>query len=175
MFSIQHQRAVLSHLNVRAEKHGDEGHGAADLKITFTAGNGILSEFHPVLRSSMYKPADTPADQEEIFKPDPDALTVRRFGNLIETLRLKHTITGANVVIGFGVGGASDIELETVDVDGFTAELLEGGSVNITFRVKCAPTADQIARLYEVLGGEIDITVTPPVDPQGSMFDETEN
>lgn len=172
MFSIHQQTAKLAHLNVRAEKHGDEDVGAADLKITFTDSSGILSEFHPTLRSMMYKAPKTPADQEDIFEPAQESLTVRRFGTLIEVLRLKHEVKGATVIIGFGLGGASDIELETVDVDHFSAELLEGGSVNLTFRVKCAPTSDQIARLYEVLGGEITITVMPPDDPQQSLLPE---
>jgi hypothetical protein len=170
MFSIQQQTATLAHLNVRAEKHGDEDVGAADLKISLTASNGILAEFHPVLRAAFYKAPETPPDQDEIFQSPADALTVRKFGTLIETVRLKHEIRGAAVTIGFGLGGASDIKLETVDVDHFAAELLEGGSCNITFRVKCSPSSDQIARLYEVLGGEIDITVTPPVNPQGSLL-----
>lgn len=172
MFSIQQQIAKLAHLNVRAEKHGDEDQGAADLKIELTASNGILAEFHPVLRSSFYKAPETPENQEDIFQPDPDALTVRRFGDLIQTFRLKHAVKGATVTIGFGLGGPSDIELETADVDKFTCELMEGGSVHLTFRVACHPTADQIAKLYEILGGEIEITVTPPQSPQQEMFEE---
>lgn len=166
MFSITEQTATLAHINVRTERHGDEPAGAADLKINFTDGNGVLSEFHPVLRSFLYKQEESP-DQGEM--PVGDALTVRRFGDLIEKIRLKHELVGAKVLIGFGLGGASDIELDPADVDGFAAELMEGGSVVITFRVKCHPSGEQIKKLYEVLGNEITISITPAQEKQQSL------
>ncbi|CAB3643434.1 hypothetical protein LMG26685_02160 [Achromobacter mucicolens] len=166
MFSISEQTATLAHINVRTERHGDEPAGAADLKINFTDGNGVLSEFHPVLRSFLYKQEESP-DQGEM--PVGDALTVRRFGDLIEKIRLKHELVGAKVLIGFGLGGASDIELDPADVDGFAAELMEGGSVVITFRVKCHPSGEQIKKLYEVLGNEITISITPAQEKQQSL------
>ncbi|MGV8617399.1 hypothetical protein ACV36Q_30100 [Pseudomonas aeruginosa] len=55
MFSITEQTATLAYINVRTERHGEEPAGAADLKIQFTAGNGVLSEFHPRLRHALYK------------------------------------------------------------------------------------------------------------------------
>lgn len=167
MFSITEQTATLAHINVRTERHGEEPAGAADLKISFTDGNGVLSEFHPVLRSFLYKQEESP-DQAEM--PVGEALTVRRFGDLIEKLRLKHELVGAKVLIGFGLGGAgSDIELETVDVDGFSAELMEGGSVILTFRIKATPSGEQMKRLYEVMGGEIDISITPAIEKQATL------
>lgn len=168
MFSITEQTATLAHINVRTERHGDEPAGAADLKIHFTEGNGILSEFHPTLRSMLYKAEESPEQGE---MPVGEALTVRRFGDLIEKIRLKHDLIGASVVIGFGLGGSSDIQLDTADVDGFAAEIMEGGSVIITFRIKSHPTGEQIKRLYEVLGSEITISVTPAVEKQGSLLE----
>jgi len=166
MFSITEQTATLAHINVRTERHGEEPAGAADLKISFTDGNGVLSEFHSALRSWLYKQEESP-DQAEM--PVGDALTVRRFGDLIEKIRLKHELIGAKVLIGFGLGGASDIELDPADVDGFAAELMEGGSVIITFRVKCHPSGEQVKKLYEVLGNDITISITPAVEKQGSL------
>lgn len=166
MFSITKQTATLAHINVRTERHGEEPAGAADLKISFTDGNGVLSEFHPVLRSFLYKQEESP-DQAEM--PVGEALTVRRFGDLIEKLRLKHELIGASVLIAFGLGGDSDIELETADVDGFSVEMMEGGSVITTFRVKCHPSGEQVKKLYEVLGNQITITITPAQEKQGSL------
>lgn len=166
MFSITEQTATLAHINVRTERHGEEPAGAADLKISFTDSNNVLSEFHPVLRSFLYKQEESP-DQGEM--PVGDALTVRRFGDLIEKIRLKHELIGASVVIGFGLGGASDIELDTADVDGFAVEMMEGGSVITTFRVKCHPSGEQIKKLSEVLGNDITISITPAVEKQQTL------
>lgn len=170
MFSLESQKVTLAHLNVRPENHGDEKVGGADLKIAFTETNGLLAMFHPVLRDALYRKEDSPPDQEEIFEGSPaDALTVRKFGDLIGALRLKHELKGAQVVIGFGLGGASNIDFETADVDHFSVELMEGGSARYGFRVKCNPTGEQIKRLYEVLGGEVDISVKPAVEKQQSL------
>lgn len=173
MFSLESQKVTLAHLNVRPEKHGDENVGGADLKIAFTASNGLLALFHPMLRSALYRAEETPPEQEEIFEGSPaDARTVRTFSDLIGVIRLKHELKGATVVIGFGLGGSSDIELETVDVDHFTVDVMEGGSAHYTFRVKANPSGEQVKRLYEVMGGEIDITVTPAIEAQASLLDE---
>lgn len=167
MFSLANQKATLAHLNVRPENHGDEKVGGADLKIAFVDSNGLLSEFHPRLRHAFYKVDEHPdVPGFEAVAPEP---TVRVFGDLIGSLRLKHELKGARVVIGFGLGGASDIDFETTDVDHFSVDLLEGGSARYCFRVKCNPTGEQIKRLYEVLGGEVDISVTPAVEKQQTL------
>ncbi len=167
MFSITEQTATLAHINVRTERHGEEPAGAADLKIQFTAGNGVLSEFHPRLRHALYKAEENPAQGSvDGVKPEP---TVRVFGDLIEKICLKHELVGAKVLIDFGLGGDSDIELDTADVDGFAVEMMEGGSVVTTFRVKCHPSGDQVKKLYEVLGNEITISITPAAEKQGSL------
>lgn len=167
MFSITEQTATLAHINVRTERHGEEPAGAADLKISFTDGNGVLSEFHPRLRHALYKAEEDPQQGSvDGVQPEP---TVRVFGDLIEKIRLKHELIGAKVLIGFGLGGSSDIELDPADVDGFGLELMEGGTVITTFRVKCHPSGEQIKKLYEVLGNEITITVTPAVEKQQTL------
>lgn len=165
MFELETTRARLVHINPRTEKHGDQDVPAADVRIQVIQGNGILALFAPTLRNSLYE-TDTSDGQLEGV----EALTKLRYPGLIERLRLNTKLTGAEVVIGFGLGDSSDINLDTVDVDGFAVELMEGGSVSLTFRVKTTATGEQIKKLYEVLGGEIDITVTPPVDPQGSLL-----
>lgn len=166
MFSLQQAKVVLEHINVRTERHGDEKEPAADLKIRMNTGNEILSEFHPTLRSMAYKSDE---GQTEIEGVEP-AFSVRRFGDLIERLRLKYELVGADVSIEFGTGNAaSNIDMQTVDVNGFNVELMEGGSVVTMFRVQCRPSGEQIKRLYELLGHEITMTVTPAAEKQGSL------
>lgn len=169
-FQLEEQTAVLLHINPRPEKHGEENVPAADLKIEVTTGNEILSMFHPTLRSFLYKTDESEIQLEGV---DP-SLTQLRFGTLIERLRLDRSLKGADVNIGFGLGGSSDVELETVDVDSFAATLMEGGSVSVTFRVKARPTGEQIRKLYEVMGNEITISVTPAIEKQGSLGLPTE-
>lgn len=164
-FSLEQQTAILVHINPRAEKHGEENEPAADLKVQVTESNEHLSLFHPSLRSFLYKEDDSDGQLDGV---EP-SLTKLRFGTLLERLKFDKSLKGADVVIGFGIGGVSDIELETVDVDGFVCTLMEGGSVQYTFRIKARPTGEQIKKLYEVMGNEITISVTPAIEKQGAL------
>lgn len=51
MFELNQQQAKLNSVNPRAEKHGTENVMAADLGFTVKVANGVLSEFHPKLRT----------------------------------------------------------------------------------------------------------------------------
>lgn len=164
-FELEQSKVTLVHLNPRTEKHGDADVPACDLKIQLHDTNGMLAMFHPTLRSHLYE-SDS-SDQSVI--EGVEGLTRRRFGSLIERVRLSTSLKGADVVIGFGLGDKSDIPLDTVDVDSFILDLLEGGTVGLTFRIKARPTGEQMRRLYEVMGGEVDLTVTPAVEKQGSL------
>jgi len=163
-FSLYRQTAILAHINIRDERQNGEHNSAADLKINFVSDSGILSEFHPRLRHALYKMADS-NDTIMAVAGEP---TVRVFDTLIDKLHLRHNLIGANVVIEFGLG-MPDISMSTVDVDGFTAELMDGGTVNLQFRVKARPTGEQIKRLYEMLGNEITISVEPAIEKQGKL------
>lgn len=82
-FSIIDQTATLNHINVRSEKHGGENVGGADLRISFTESAGILAEFHPSMRCHFYV-----ADEEQGQLEGVEALTKRRFGDLVERVRV---------------------------------------------------------------------------------------
>jgi len=164
-FELSQQTAKLLHINPRTERHGDEEVPAADLKIEIIDSNEILSMFHPTLRSFLYVEEDTD-DQLEGIEP---RLTKLRFSSLLERLTFDTALKGADVTISFGLGGSSDIELQTVDVDKFRCTLMEGGSVGLVFRIKAQPTGEQIKKLYEVLGSEITLTVVPAIEKQGSL------
>lgn len=165
IFELEKQTATLLHINPRPEMHGEEKKPAADLKIEIIDSNELLSMFHPTLRSFLYKANESEGGLENV---EPK-LSVLRFGSLIERIRLDMNLKGANVQIGFGLGGQSDIELDTVDVDSFVVTLMEGGTIGLVFRVKARPSGDQIKKLYEVMGREITIDVTPAIEKQGAL------
>jgi len=163
-FSLDRQTSILAHINIRDERQNGEHNSAADLKIQFVSDSGILSEFHPRLRHALYKLADS-TDTIMAVAGEP---TVRVFDTLIDKLHLRHNLIGADVVIEFGLG-MPNISLDTVDVDSFTVELMDGGTVDLQFRIKSRPTGEQIKRLYEMLGNEITISVTPAIEKQSKL------
>lgn len=83
MLALEKQTGQFQNFNLRPEKHGDENVPGADLKISFTDGNGVLSEFHPVLRSFLYKQEESP-DQAEM--PVGDARDARQLLPKLQSL-----------------------------------------------------------------------------------------
>lgn len=166
-FELIEQTAKLSHINVRSETHGGETVVGADLKIVFVENNGILSEFHPRLRFAFYMKDENPQQASlEGQEPEP---SIRVFGGLIKGFDIEYDLKGAEVVIKYGLGGSSDIHLETANINSFKVGLLEGGSVSMSFVIKCNPTSDQVSKLTELLGNEITISVKPAEEKQGSL------
>lgn len=99
-FQLEAAKAHLVHINPRTEKHGEQDVPAADLKFQMTESNGILAMFHPTLRSHLYEKEDANEQLEGV-----EALTRLRFGSLITRIRIGYALKGADVVIGFGLGG----------------------------------------------------------------------
>lgn len=49
------------------------------------------------------------------------------------------------------------------------AHCTEGGTVQLTFRVRCKPDEKQAGRIYTLQQRELEITLTPPADGQMDM------
>jgi len=158
MFDLDTTQVKLASVNARAELHGDDPKPAFDLKIEATLANDILVQFDPTLRTMLFKMDDAPDLVDQI---DPTALTALRFPKL-GTLKWDWAGTGYDVAVGYGIGGASDIQLADCKVDKFQFQPLNGGSVLVTFRVIAHPETADIGKLCEFIQQNIDITVTPP-------------
>lgn len=158
-FSLNKQSVTLEHLNVRAELHGEDPQPAADIKFSWSTGNDVLSEFHPSLKGMMFRAPDV-GEQSELID-DPNYLPHLRFPAL-GPLHWDGEIVGATVTIHWGSSGKGDVVLETCVVDKFRFELVEGGSVHVTLRVKCHPNEAQVGKLFSKLGCETEISIVPP-------------
>lgn len=167
--SFARQTGTLTNLNLRAETHGDEHKTGADLTVAVTVSNDYLAEFHPTLKGAFYR-APHPSEMDLADKANEDktpALTRLVFGNRVEGLRWRQDIVGATFIVHFGTSGKSDIQLDNkVTVDGFTFTFLDGGSVKITFRVKCLPDEKQIGKLSLLIGNQIEFSLQPPATPE---------
>lgn len=157
MFELK-QAVKLASVNARAELHGDDPKPAFDLKIEATMVNDALIHFHPELRQVLYKKDETPDLVDQI---NPEALTVLRFPKM-GPLKWDWEGIGYSVTVGYGIGGASDIQLSACKVDHFKIEPQNGGSVLLTFRVIAHPETADVGKLCEFIQKNIDLTVTPP-------------
>lgn len=166
----------LDHVNLRAEKHGDESAPAIDIKFTREAGNDILDLFHPKLRESLYYRAeqtDAQGDIEGVEKVLPNLLFSR-----LAPLAWDLEHTGAKVVIDYGLGEDSDITLVDAKVNAFRIAPKEGGTVAVTFRVQTSNIPDgALDKLSGLLQRETQITLTLPevkAEPKQAAIDGTE-
>lgn len=158
MFEIAQMSVKLVNVNPRPELHGDDTRLAADLKMQATCSNRLLNHFHADLRSMLFKRDENP---DLVDQADAEALTALRFPNL-DALRWDWTGAGYTLEVDWGLGGASNIVLEDVQVDKFQIEAQQGGTCVITFRVIAHPDADVVGPLCELMQQEITVTLTPP-------------
>ncbi|HCP79398.1 MAG: hypothetical protein CML16_03235 [Pusillimonas sp.] len=164
MLTFDNQTGQLNNLNLRAEKHGEESVTGADLKIHINVSNDFLSEFHPTLKSSFYrKPHPGEMDLLDQSEQEP-SLNRLIFGNRISGFKWDFDVVGATFIIHFGTGGKSDLVLDEATIDGFQITLMDGGTIGLTFRVKCDPDEKQIAKLAFLIGHEIEFSMEPPQD-----------
>lgn len=157
MFELDTQ-VKLANVNPRAELHGDDPKPAFDLKIEATVPSEALIAFHPELRQMFYKKDENPDLVDQI---NPEALTVLRFPKM-GAIKWDWEATGYSATVGYGIGGASDIELHDVKIDHFKIEPMNGGSVLVTFRIIAHPETDDIGKLCEFIQRDIDLTLTAP-------------
>lgn len=166
MLKFDRQTGVLTSLNLRAENHGDEKKSGADMKVTIKVSNDLLSEFHPRLKSSFYRePHPGEMDLADQANAENGELPLSRllFGSKVSGLRWSHEIVGVTTTVHYGTGGKSDIVMDETTVDGFAFEFFDGGSVGISFRIKCYPDEKQIGKLANLIGHEIEFSLEPPL------------
>lgn len=155
MFDIEKKACTLQHINIRDEKHGEENVLAVDIKFAGDFDGDILAEFGPELRASFYKKAEG-GDLADQASTVPTAL---RFPKMIQPLKFSDEIIGAAVTVAYGIG---DIVLETCDINNFRVECKDGGTVRVTYRVQAKPTGEQLAKLSQMLGSNVDVSIDPP-------------
>ncbi len=161
MFNTKNEPAELQALTTFSERHGEERVSGLALKLSITQPNTVLDLFDPQLRAAFYRPNDVLSAQTG--EPQADTPTpVLRFAAL-SGIRWTKQITGAVVEIAADdLLGESRVRMTEATVDNFAFNMLEGGSVETTLRVKCKPDPEDVGALYERLRQTVLVTITPP-------------
>ena len=161
MFHTTAEPAELQALTTYSEKHGEERVSGLALKLSITQPNTVLDLFDPQLRAAFYRPNDVLSAQTD--EPQADTPTpVLRFAAL-GGIRWTKQIAGAVVEIAADdLLGESRVRVTEAVVDSFAFNMLEGGSVETTLRVKCKPDPEDVGALYERLRQTVLVTITPP-------------
>ena len=159
-FELERQKAKLSSLNARAEKHGEEKVPHADVVFTFDAPNDILSEFDPALKSSLYRKPDAAGDQGELMDEE-GWLPKLRFPAM-SAFKWDYEMVGGLLTIHYGPSGKGDLVLEITKADGFKFMPRDGGTVEVTFRVATKPSEKEIGKLFSMIQEDVEMSLAPP-------------
>jgi hypothetical protein len=168
MFELAKQQVKLIKASTPMENHGKDFKLACVLTIEAAVTNKHLSMFSPDLCNSLYRMAEKD-DTADLVTPT-DSPTVLRFPKM-SPFTYDWEGSGYELVVDYGLGGASDMKFADAKVDSFTISPMEGGTVAIRFNVIVHPEALDTGRLCEKQKQNIDITLTaPPPANVGELF-----
>ena len=162
MFRLDTEDSKLSSVNARAELHGEETLLACDLKFKVTMPNTVLDMFDEGLRATLFKKVDPKdADLADQGMDDDDYLPTLRFPEMSK-VTWGYEGAGYRMVISQGISGEEDVILINTKVDKFKFDCLQGGSVEVEFRVIGHPDEKEMGRLCSLIQRDVDLTLEPP-------------
>ena len=154
MFELSNQMVKVAHVNLRAEKHGEEDVLACDLKFETKMPNTTLSTLNASLAGCLYERG------QELDLGD-DHVTKLRFPLIKYPLQWQSEITGGKVTLHAPI--SEDDLVLFGDVNELKLSPQDGGTVIVNFRVQFLPDGDQAARIPAMLGKMVEISVEKPV------------
>ena len=162
--------ATLNSVTPRKETHGDEPVSAISLGLSITGPNTLLDHLDGgKLRHALYMAVP---DQVQLPGVEPTTPLLRARG--IEEVKCAGKLEGWTVSIEHGIG--DDIELGASKVDKFRVRPMEGGSIELLFRVGTSDISeDEAGALFGKLGQEIQITVRAPAIASGEPIIDGSN
>lgn len=157
--------ATLRTVTPRTEIHGDEKVSAVSLGLSITGPNTLLDALDGgKLRHALYMAVP---DQDELPGVEPSTPLLRARG--IELAKLAGTFEGWTVTFEHGLGDDSAIVLGYSKVDNFRCKPMEGGSIELLFRVGTSDINEEEAgALFGKLGQEVMVTIKAPVTATGA-------
>lgn len=154
--------AVLANLNLRVEKVGkDKTRPAADLKFNVDMHNAILDEIHPGLLLSLYRHPDEKHHQADLTAPDPATLTTPRYPRAKPWASLEDW-PGYFASIKVGEYDPQGVDLQKCILKSITAEAKNGGTVSLSFTLSAYPSGEEVGKLYDMLGKDVELGMDPP-------------
>lgn len=158
MITLHAVRALLSHVTIRTEKHGEDVEPASTLKFEIERDNKVLEEIAEGLRAALYY------DDESSLPLESDWLPDLRFP-VLGKIPLDIEAEGYTVQV-IGQKPRATLTFQECEIKNASLECAEGGTVTITLSVNCHPDAGDVAKLYRLNGHKVELTLEPPEEPQ---------
>lgn len=163
MFEYERQLTRITHINVGQEKHGNQDVNAMDIDLRYTTGNQVLAMFSPTLKSTLFEKDDSNGE----IDPDENHLTALKHPKM-GPIKWDETYENASATVHIGASGKADITFGDCKVRKFVIEPKQGGTVVVSYQVRCHPTDEQIGKIAGKLNQEVFVTL----DPEGGDGDE---
>lgn len=161
MLQLANALATLAHINLRVEKVGKvKTRPAADLKFTVNLPNTQLDQISPGLLQSLYLRPNEQGHQADLAV-GPDAMTTLRHPKAKPWASTEEW-PGYAVQVHAGEFAPTDVELELATLKSVTCDAKNGGTVEVSFSIGCHPTGAGVGALYELMGKEVELTLSPP-------------
>lgn len=178
MLSIERKLVKIKKVTGVEEFKGDKRDYGCSVRIEWIAPNTILDDFDKDARPAFYerdtgKPGTNAEGQGELALPRADVELTKRKCVFIETpIRFKKELDGYTVTFHRGATPASDITLTEVNLDDFTADPHDGGSVLMACNAYMKPPVEQRGYIDHMSKTEIEITLAPPEVKQTDLVDK---
>lgn len=168
MFELVKEKLALGNVNVRLEKHGDENVNAYDLKFTGNFANAVLLKFDAKLRDLFYTVA-AQSDVEEDFYPQ---LRFPLLGPVTWDLEVPRTKLRLHDIDD----DAHDLVLSDGKTNKFAFEMLEGGTVKLSFRVQFSELdEDDVAKLLRANGQTVPVSLEcEPLEAKPDNYEQAD-
>ena len=175
-FNLDYARCHVRGVNFRVEKHGDEDRAAVDLKLELIRPATDLAMFGPQLRDALFWRDPSAAEASLLDEIDPSLEKPNlRCPMLKGPFEIDVSYVGCAVAIEWGLGGPSDIVLNTCKINRVRIKPMEGGSVVIHLRVQYSGIEDKTAgRLAMLIDQETVVSISAPEQAEIDEDEEDE-
>lgn len=167
LFNLVKEKMTV-YVHMRIEKHGDENVTAFDIKLSGDFSNSILLKLHPDLRDTFYV-ADRQADVEGFKKK-------LRFPRIDNVMKWTQEIPRTLLTLHDSHDAGGDLVLANGHTDKFEFDMLEGGTVKLSCRVRPVELTDeQLLKLNRANGQTLQVSLEcAPLEEKADNFEQVE-
>lgn len=160
-FALKKQTAEFS-FQSRTENAGEEKKPAATIHLKQVVSNEVLEMLGSHLRESFYRkelPADDPTDLADQGLAPKDGLTRLKHPKITSAIEYGEVLENYHFELYYGITDEPAVKLGGCKVDGFKILPLEGGSVEIKYRIACHPDEAAAGKMHTMNGSEVTYNV----------------
>src|SRR5262245_5585809 len=143
----------VANVNVRSERHGEVETPAVDVKLEWVTSHEVLAAFNPKMREVFYM-----KDPQMSLDGMGEGLALV-FRDL-DPLKMHSEESGLSLRIVHGLSGSSDLVFKDCVASGFKLDMLQGGSVEVTFTVSTTDLDEKrLGKLGLMLKSDVPVRI----------------